>query len=256
MFSAAVQPALVSLFSSTGSEPLTLFSSHVDKSLPADSCICLLKDSTSLPPPPPPANLLNVESAGENLNDADRSEHVLDQTILHVQSPSLRKTYIRCPPVGWSSPGRGSRTRRTDLGIEHPWVHLQVRNLHKEWSFEVGIVDRSGREGIVRCSTFQVPLSFHIVPCIIVLVLLPEPLWPQTCEDYSKVYGLWVRLLTRRFSPEGTSAEAGQASAAPSTAYIPAHVFSPADVLVNRYPQPLSIPATLLFSLADAKRSA
>ena len=200
MFSAAVQPALVSLFSSTGSEPLILFSSHVDKSLPADSCICLLKDSTSLPPPPPPASLIGVESSGENLNVADRSAHVLDQTVLHIQSPSLRKTYVRCPPVGWPSPGLGSHTRTSNLGIEHPWIHLQVRKLHKEWSFEVGIVDRSGRKGIVRCSTFQVPhftsLTSHIISCIIVLVL---SLFRQPCEDYSTVYGLWVRLLTRPF---------------------------------------------------------
>lgn len=49
-----------------------------------------------------------------------------------------------------------------DLGIEHPWIHLQVRNLHREWSFEVGVMDRSGREGVVRCSTFQVYASFML----------------------------------------------------------------------------------------------
>ncbi|EPS94084.1 hypothetical protein FOMPIDRAFT_63733 [Fomitopsis schrenkii] len=156
MFSAAVQPALVSLFSSTGSEPLTLFSSHVDKSLPSDSCICLLEDSTSLPPPPPPAILVAVDSAREQVSQADRTEYVLNQTVLHIQSPSLQTTYIRCPPAGWSRSGGSLRMRTGDLGIEHPWIHLQVRNLQREWSFEVGVVDRSGREGIVRCSTFQV----------------------------------------------------------------------------------------------------
>lgn len=66
--------------------------------------------------------------------------------------------------------------RRGDLGIEHPWIHLQVRNLHREWSFEVGIVDRSGREGVVRCSTFQVYI-FHVVSYItpsLYLVLMPD----------------------------------------------------------------------------------
>ena len=172
MFSAAVQPAIVSLFSSTGSEPLALLSPHVDKSLPSDSCICLLKDSTSLPAPPTPANLVRVQSAAEGQDDRGRLDYLLDQTVLHVQSPSLRKTYIRCPPAGWSAPGRSLRTKRSDLGIEHPWIHLQVRNLHGEWSFEVGIVDRSGREGIVRCSTFQVSVSFHVVSRVVFTVLL------------------------------------------------------------------------------------
>ena len=158
MFSAAVQPALVSLFSSTGSEPLTLFSSHVDKSLPSDSCICLLKDSTSIPAPPPPAHLIVVNQNEEAHEEPSPMDYTLDQTVLHIQSPSIRTTYIRCPPVGWSGSGGGLQLRKSDLGLEHPWIHLQVRNLHREWSFEVGIVDRLGRKGIVRCSTFQVPI--------------------------------------------------------------------------------------------------
>lgn len=162
MFSAAVQPGLVSLFSSTGSEPLTLFSSHTDKSLPSDSCISLLEDATSLPPPPPPANLVGIDFAGEHVTRADRRNYALNQTVLHIQSPSLQTTYIRCPPSGWSGSGGSLRMRIGDLGIEHPWIHLQVRNLHREWSFEVGVMDRSGREGVVRCSTFQVYASFML----------------------------------------------------------------------------------------------
>ncbi|KAF9528359.1 hypothetical protein CPB83DRAFT_854469, partial [Crepidotus variabilis] len=34
-------------------------------------------------------------------------------------------------------------------------MHLQVRNLGREWSFEVGIVDQAGQIGIIRLSTFQ-----------------------------------------------------------------------------------------------------
>ncbi|KZT71946.1 hypothetical protein DAEQUDRAFT_706187 [Daedalea quercina L-15889] len=151
MFSSAVQPPLVSLLSSTGSDPLALFSLHTDDMLASDSCVCLLKDSTSLPHPPPPATLVSL---GEEY-EPDRSNYKLDQTVLHIQSPTLRSTYIQCPPLGWSSCGRGTHMRRDGLGIEHPWIHLQVRYLHREWSFEVGIVDQSRREGIVRCSTFQ-----------------------------------------------------------------------------------------------------
>ena len=72
--------------------------------------------------------------------------YTLNQTVLHIQSPTLRTTHIRCPAIGMA----------TSLGMQHPWVHLQVRNMDKEWSFEVGVVDKAGREGIIRCSTFQV----------------------------------------------------------------------------------------------------
>jgi hypothetical protein len=68
----------------------------------------------------------------------------LDQTVLHLQSPTLPTTFIRCPSVG------------SDLHLKHPWLHIQVKQLGREWSFEVGIVDHAGREGTLRCSTFKV----------------------------------------------------------------------------------------------------
>ncbi|GBE85146.1 hypothetical protein SCP_0703320 [Sparassis crispa] len=156
MFSSAVQPGLVSLFSSTGSDPLGLFSSHTDTSLPSDSFMCLLKDYTRLPAPPPPATLRS--SLDDPTEDSTNPDYMLTQTVLHIQSPTLRTTYVRCPPVlAGSEALRGSagRSGRNELGIQHPWLCLQVRNLGKEWSFEIGIVDQAGREGIVRCSTFQ-----------------------------------------------------------------------------------------------------
>ncbi|KAF7790501.1 hypothetical protein EIP86_001456 [Pleurotus ostreatoroseus] len=141
MFSSAVQPPLVSLFSSTSSEPLGLFSTHVDHSLPADSFIALLDDTTSQPQPQSPAKLI---ASPQNHDDEESGEgYTLNQTVLHMQSPTIRTTYIRSPPVG-------------TLGMKHPWIHLQVRNMEKEWSFEVGIVDRAGREDLCckrDCST-------------------------------------------------------------------------------------------------------
>ncbi|KZT01200.1 uncharacterized protein LAESUDRAFT_664350 [Laetiporus sulphureus 93-53] len=154
MFSAAVQPSIVSLFSSTGSSPLDLFSTHTDVSLPSDSFICLMKDSTSQPAPPPPASLISL-AHGTDEDKTVAPDYALDQTVLHIQSPTLKTTYIRCPPAGWTGTGRAAHGRNGDLGMQHPWIHLQVRTLGREWSFEVGIVDQSGREGIVRCSTFQ-----------------------------------------------------------------------------------------------------
>ncbi|KAE9407871.1 hypothetical protein BT96DRAFT_52628 [Gymnopus androsaceus JB14] len=131
MFSAAVQPAIVSLFSSTGSNPLQLFSTHCDNSLPSDTFV-LLNDRSK-----PQTNLVSGSS--------DESGFLLDQTVLHIHSPSLPKTYIQCP----SQSGK-------ELGLRHSWIHVQARNLGRDWSFEVGIADQVGRKGTLRFSTFQV----------------------------------------------------------------------------------------------------
>ncbi|KAJ3715154.1 hypothetical protein C8R42DRAFT_590516 [Lentinula raphanica] len=136
MFSAAVQTGLVSLFSSTGSKQLQLFKTQSDQSLPSDAFIGLLNDRTS--EPPPQGNVVLVSS------HLEQSGFLLDQTVLHIQSPVLQKTYIR-------SPARSD----VELGLKNPWIHLQVRNLGREWSFEVGIADYIGRKGIIRFSTFQ-----------------------------------------------------------------------------------------------------
>lgn len=155
MFARSVQPDVVSLFSSTGSDPLGLFSVHVDRSLPSDSFIHLLNDSTSLPAPPPPAVLITAPSVYHDHHTVTSRGHELNQTALHVQSPTLRKTFIHCPP---SVPPQVSSGPRV-LGLKHTWLHIQVRNLGRDWSFEVGIVDKTGRQGIIRCSTFQVHFS-------------------------------------------------------------------------------------------------
>jgi len=158
MFSRSVQPAIVSLFSSTGSEPLYLWSVNSDPSLPADSFICFLDDSKSTPTPPPPATLISphpvgADTSGDGSEDVpERMGYTLTQTVLHVQSPCLTKTYLRCPPHDWV---RTRMDREGDLGLKHPWVHIQVRNMGRPWSFELGLVDQTGREGVVRCSTFQ-----------------------------------------------------------------------------------------------------
>ncbi|KAG8216930.1 hypothetical protein J3R82DRAFT_7206 [Butyriboletus roseoflavus] len=156
MLARSVQPDVVSLFSSTGSDPLGLFSVQVDGSLPSDSFIHLLNDSTSLPAPPPPAALITAPSVYRDQHTDTSRGHQLNQTVLHLQSPTLRKTFIQCPP---SVPSHGSVGDRA-LGLTHTWLHVQVRNLGRDWSFEVGIVDKTGRRGTVRCSTFQVHLFF------------------------------------------------------------------------------------------------
>ncbi|KIJ62179.1 hypothetical protein HYDPIDRAFT_115049 [Hydnomerulius pinastri MD-312] len=152
MFSRSVQPDAVSLFSSTGSEPLGLFSLQVDNGLPSDSFVHLLNDTTSHPTPPSPASLISLPSIyhGENAETSQGRE--LEQTVLHIQSPSLRTTFIQCPPPSYA----GQTGGQLGLGLKHSWLHMQVRNLGREWAFELGIVDKVGRRGIIRCSTFQV----------------------------------------------------------------------------------------------------
>ncbi|KAI9441698.1 hypothetical protein H4582DRAFT_2110464 [Lactarius indigo] len=134
MFSGSFQPAIVSLFSSAGSEPLCLWSLKTDPSLPADSFACFLNDSESTPAPPGPAVLISphpvaADSGDGQTNNSQRMGYTLTQTVLHVQSPSLATTYLRCPP---RSEGRVYTGREGDLGLNTP-----------------------GKEGVVRCSTFQ-----------------------------------------------------------------------------------------------------
>ncbi|KAJ7247922.1 hypothetical protein B0H12DRAFT_1124587 [Mycena haematopus] len=146
MFTNTVQPEIVSLFSSTSSDPLDLFSSSCDTLLPSDSFIHLLIDKSSLPVPPSPAVLI-LPPSQENSDDSESSNTsglCLSQRVLHIQSPTLRTTYIRCP-----------QNNSQHLGLKHPWLHIQVRDIGREWSFEVGLVDRSGGVGVARFSTFQ-----------------------------------------------------------------------------------------------------
>lgn len=144
LVSTSTQPPIVSLFSSTNSEPLALCSVQTDPDLAADSFVHLLHDSSSLPAPNSPAVLISPFS----LNEAGEVGHCLDQNVLHIQSPTLRTTHLTCPP----SP------HVNDLGLSHPWLHIQLRDLGKECSLEFGIVDRAGRWGVIRLSTFQVSI--------------------------------------------------------------------------------------------------
>lgn len=162
MFANSIQPGIVSLFSSTSSEPLSTFSSHADASLPSDSFIHLLDDRSSQPPPLPPAAMVRPHKS-EDIHEG----YCIDQTVLHMQSPTLTKTFIHCPSL------HGSTAK--DLALKHPWIYFQVRNLGRPWSFEIGIVDLTGTKGILRCSTFQVYSFFSSFRLYLILfVLSPE----------------------------------------------------------------------------------
>ncbi|KAF5357122.1 hypothetical protein D9756_006477 [Leucocoprinus leucothites] len=214
MFSNILQPPSISLFSSTGSDPFQLWSLTLDTTAPSGtSVIQLLHDSahggskspyadnsSALIEPPALvelggalAHLRTIETDSKEAEDTvtgtDRG-YELDQTVLHIQSPKLPKTYIQCPPnlsPSSSLPERSS-TPTPSLGLKYPWMHLQVRNLGREWSFEVGIVDTAGRTGVLRMSTFQVPnlLPFSSIPscCAGNLRLL--------LREYSNPPALWT----------------------------------------------------------------
>ncbi|KAK0458831.1 uncharacterized protein EV420DRAFT_1679006 [Desarmillaria tabescens] len=138
IFGSTVQPATISLFSSTGSQPLYLFESAQDDALPEDSFLHFLKDSSSEPAPESPRKLISPPSIESDV--CDENGYSLCQTVLHIQSPTIRTTYIKS---------------KGNLGLNHPWFSLQVRSLGREWSFEVGFVDQMKTVRVVRLSTFQ-----------------------------------------------------------------------------------------------------
>ncbi|EJC97730.1 uncharacterized protein FOMMEDRAFT_115057 [Fomitiporia mediterranea MF3/22] len=191
MFANVVQPSIISLFSSTGSAPLQLFSQHVDASpaLRSDSLIQLLDDSTSTPAPPAPGVLI----------------------LLHIQSPTLRTTFIRCPPLRTAE---SSSALRTELGLTLPWMYIQARSLGREWAFEVGITDTAGRRGVIRCSTFQKEPALktnHNPPLLHIPLRLPTSQILTSWRIISIDLGYFTqqfqraRSFSRRYSRDGRS---------------------------------------------------
>ena len=147
-----LQPSVLSLFSSIGSDPLALFSTHIDPSLPADSHISIVHDGTGLPFEESDGSDRTYLTA-EKIDEDNATRGAISHPVLNLQSPILPSTFIRSPAMG-STQG---------LGIRLPWMYLQARNLGKPWSFEFGIVDSRGREGTIRCSTFQVRNGHNLV---------------------------------------------------------------------------------------------
>ena len=77
--------------------------------------------------------------------------------MLHIQSPEIRSTYLQ---AGISLRHRSSQT--LPLGIELPWLHVQLRPLgRRPLAIEVGVSDRDGTEGIIRLSNFQHEPRLH-----------------------------------------------------------------------------------------------
>ena len=81
--------------------------------------------------PPPPGSLLHLPKISEQQdNDSPVHGYELDQTVLHIQSPTIQTMYIQCPKA------ESHDDKFNALGVRHLWMHLQVRNLGREWAFE------------------------------------------------------------------------------------------------------------------------
>ncbi|KIY68515.1 hypothetical protein CYLTODRAFT_395283 [Cylindrobasidium torrendii FP15055 ss-10] len=132
MLRSSVQPPYISIFSSSGSNPLALYDVSVTKD-DSSALVFIVNDADDADPGSTMLSLPDLHSG--------RLGKSIAQNVLHIQSPSLPSTYIQS---------------RGHLGIRHPWVHIQVRNLLRDWSFELGFEDESRRSGVARLSTFQV----------------------------------------------------------------------------------------------------
>ena len=100
-----------------------------------------------------------------------------------MQGKKARKTYIQIGRSKTEMTATGAKRRRLSigganeegavqaLGVELPWVHLQLKRLgQRGMAFEVGVVDVKGRQGIIRCSSSQVSnLPFERIDASIIL---------------------------------------------------------------------------------------
>nr|XP_018260858.1 uncharacterized protein I303_06575 [Kwoniella dejecticola CBS 10117]OBR83016.1 hypothetical protein I303_06575 [Kwoniella dejecticola CBS 10117] len=190
LLSGTIQPPLLSLLSSTSEPPLSpLFRQHTDQS--ADSSITFVEDTTS-----------SLLSAGSSSSAPSRStphtqvksesKGCISHNVIHIQSPKLRKTYIqagrsrseylrnieKAKGKGRALDEEASMSVSLPLGIELPWLSLQLKRLgRREISFEVGIVDQKGREGVVRFSSFKhnpTAHPYHNPPLIHLPLQLPS----------------------------------------------------------------------------------
>lgn len=76
--------------------------------------------------------------------------------VIHIQSPNPTRTYIQAG----RSMGKGKGKEQLPLGIELPWVGVQIKRLgHRGMALEFGIKDTKGVEGIIRLSSYKVRTS-------------------------------------------------------------------------------------------------
>lgn len=156
------QPPLLTLFSSTSIPPLTLFQTVTG--LSSKSSVTVVDESN------PRASSSSV--TGHLIGAPERG--ILVHPVLHLQSPAAQDTYIQAGVSRHAlnqsrikGKGRLLDDQPLPLGIELPWLGMQIRPLGKRpMSFELGVVDTRGREGVIRISSFKVcsiPVISHLI---------------------------------------------------------------------------------------------
>ncbi|SPO22227.1 uncharacterized protein UTRI_02235_B [Ustilago trichophora] len=142
LFGDMVQPDSLSLFSSISLDPFALWSLHQDSDLQEDSGIRLLIDATDEVASSDPG--ITPETFTLRIEETVRGSS--SDPVLHIQSPAIRNTFIRSPPI-----------QDTDLSIKLPHVTFQFRSIgsSRPFVFEIGIWDHDGRPGAIRLSSFQ-----------------------------------------------------------------------------------------------------
>lgn len=218
MFLNTFQTPLISLFSSTGTEPLALWRTHTDNALPSDSFVCLLHDASSEPLPPPPAQLVVLETPSKSTGSTNQrasSQGLLNNTVVHIQAPSPRSTFIRCP-----------NQSDVSLGLKAPWLCVQVRPLDKPWAIEVGMVDYAGRVGCVRCATYQNAAEVKKTnpPLLVIPLRLPERT-PESLTEWRTLI-LHLPKMMSYFSSPALHSDADTTVPAMSCAELPQSAFA------------------------------
>lgn len=153
------QPALITIFSSTSSNPIVL--SQTSHSLNSQhSIVALLPDNAPLPLPTPaddpnsepaPAQLplecqLLAHTANPIWVDDSPGAH-LRSRVLHLQDTDIRNTFCRL----------GASQGKARLGVENEWLHFAIRRLGGRAVYlEAQVRDKRGQRLVVRCSTFKV----------------------------------------------------------------------------------------------------
>ncbi|KAJ9111111.1 hypothetical protein QFC19_001310 [Naganishia cerealis] len=176
LFTATLLPPLITLLNSASHPALSPLWTRVstDRELPEDSFVCVLRDDDDDDAHGEERKWRDVESGWE----AEPREHFQEQEratkaivprhdtppgrlfepVIHIQSPTLRTTFIQAgASAGAAAKSRGvGGTEDQPLGITLPILGMQMRTLGgREVAFEVGVVDSRGVEGRVRGESWR-----------------------------------------------------------------------------------------------------
>lgn len=142
----------MTLLSSTSDPSISpLFTTTTDPEHPNDSFIATLPDSLQSEPS---SSKRSFDRHYVSRPETEAKGDVIGN-IIHIQSPNPRTAYIQAGSRKGKERAKDAETG--PLGIELPWIGIQVKRLGKRgMSFEFGIVDTRGREGIIRVSSYKV----------------------------------------------------------------------------------------------------